>query len=36
VASSESGWSPVVAAYNLNQMISETLDWLDNYLGTVE
>jgi hypothetical protein len=25
-----------VAAYNLNQMISESLDWLDNYLGTVE
>ena len=25
-----------VAAYNLNQMISESLDWLDSHLGTVE
>ncbi len=25
-----------VAAYNANQLISETLDWLDRYLGVVE
>jgi pimeloyl-ACP methyl ester carboxylesterase len=25
-----------VAAYNLNQMISESLDWLDSHLGTVK
>ena len=25
-----------VAAYNLNQLISESLDWLDSHLGTVE
>ena len=25
-----------VAAYNANQLISETLDWLDKYLGPVE
>jgi hypothetical protein len=25
-----------VAAYSTNQLISETLDWLDKYLGGVE